>query len=63
LRGKLPRREKRNVSLFEVKALPKPAPQVLAAAIEQLAARFGNRLVTSQAVRAQHAHTTTWLKP
>src|SRR5271156_6650718 len=26
-----------------------------------LAARFGNRLVTSQAVREQHAHTTTWI--
>ena len=30
-------------------------------AIDALAARFGNRLVTSQAVREQHAHTTTWL--
>ena len=26
-----------------------------------LAARFGNKLVTSDAVRAQHANTTTWL--
>jgi D-lactate dehydrogenase (cytochrome) len=26
-----------------------------------LAARFGNRLVTSQAVREQHGHTLTWL--
>ena len=51
------------MSLFEVKDLPKPAPQALAATIEQLAARFGNRLITSQAVRDQHAHTTTWLKP
>jgi D-lactate dehydrogenase (cytochrome) len=31
------------------------------AVIAALAARFGNRLVTSQAVREQHAHTTTWL--
>jgi D-lactate dehydrogenase (cytochrome) len=62
LHGKLPRLE-RNVSLFEVKDLARPAPQALAATIEQLAARFGNRLVTSQAVRDQHAHTTTWLKP
>jgi D-lactate dehydrogenase (cytochrome) len=62
LRGKLPRREGA-VSLFEVKDLARPAPQALAATIEQLAARFGNRLVTSQAVRDQHAHTTTWLKP
>src|ERR1700676_3738436 len=31
------------------------------AVIAALAARFGNRLVTSQAVREQHGHTTTWL--
>ena len=36
-------------------------PTAVAAAIEALAARFGNRLVTSLAVREQHAHTTTWL--
>ena len=41
--------------------LKRPAPQALAGAIEALAARFGNRLVTSQAVRDQHAHTTTSL--
>src|SRR5271169_615019 len=29
--------------------------------ITALAARFGNRLVTSQAVCEQHAHTTTWI--
>ena len=41
-----------------------PTPvQTVASAIEALAARFGNRLVTSQAVRDQHAHTTTWLAP
>jgi D-lactate dehydrogenase (cytochrome) len=41
---------------------PKRAePGAVAAAVEKLAARFGNRLVTSQAVREQHAHTTTWL--
>jgi D-lactate dehydrogenase (cytochrome) len=33
----------------------------VAAAVEALAARFGNRLVTSLAVRQQHANTTTWL--
>jgi len=31
------------------------------AVIAALAARYGNRLVTSQAVREQHANTTTWL--
>jgi D-lactate dehydrogenase (cytochrome) len=35
----------------------KAADTVIAA----LAARFGNRLVTAQAVREQHAHTTTWI--
>ena len=41
--------------------LKRPEPQALASAVEALAARFGNRLITSQAVREQHAHTTTWL--
>ncbi|HEY8668619.1 MAG TPA: hypothetical protein VIL86_18375, partial [Tepidisphaeraceae bacterium] len=43
--------------------LKRPEPQALAAAVEALAARFGNRLITSKAVRDQHAHTTTWLAP
>ncbi len=43
--------------------LKRPEPQALASTIEALAARFGNRLITSQAVRDQHAHTTTWLEP
>ena len=43
--------------------LKRPEPQALAGALEALAARFGNRLITSQAVREQHAHTTTWLAP
>src|SRR6266852_8174873 len=41
--------------------LKRPEPQALASTVEALAARFGNRLITSQAVRDQHAHTTTWL--
>ena len=36
-------------------------PTAVEAAIRALAQRFGNRLVTSQAVRAQHANTTTWI--
>ena len=32
----------------------------IAAAVSELTAAFGNRLVTSQAVRRQHGHTTTW---
>ena len=34
---------------------------VIEATIRELAAQFGNRLVTSQAVREQHANTTTWI--
>jgi len=37
------------------------APAVRAALTRDLAARFGNKLVTSQAVREQHGHTLTWL--
>src|SRR5260221_3541610 len=43
--------------------LQRPEPQALAATVEALATRFGNRLITSQAVRDQHPHTTTWLAP
>src|SRR2546421_10535296 len=36
-------------------------PAAVKAVIAALAAQFGNRLVTSQAVREQHANTTTWI--
>jgi D-lactate dehydrogenase (cytochrome) len=36
-------------------------PRVAAAVTAELAAHFGNRLVTSQAVREQHANTLTWI--
>jgi D-lactate dehydrogenase (cytochrome) len=36
-------------------------PKAVAAVLQALAARFGNRLVTSQAVREQHGNTTTWV--
>jgi len=36
-------------------------PKAVAAVIAALAARFGNRLVTSRAVREQHGNTTTWI--
>jgi len=39
----------------------KPDRKAVDAVIGALAARFGNRLVTSQAVREQHGHTTTWI--
>jgi D-lactate dehydrogenase (cytochrome) len=35
--------------------------KAVAALLAALAARFGNRLATSQAVREQHGHTLTWL--
>lgn len=38
-----------------------PSQDAVAAVIAALAARFGNRLVTSQAVRHQHGHTLTWI--
>ena len=34
----------------------------LQSALEALTARFGNRLVTSTAVREQHGHTLTWIR-
>jgi D-lactate dehydrogenase (cytochrome) len=36
-------------------------PAAIKAVVEKLAAAFGNRLVTSQAVREQHGHTLTWI--
>ncbi|MGL4975936.1 MAG: FAD-binding oxidoreductase, partial [Bosea sp. (in: a-proteobacteria)] len=38
-----------------------PAPSAIEAVTQALAAMFGNRLVTSQAVREQHANTLTWI--
>jgi D-lactate dehydrogenase (cytochrome) len=37
-------------------------PKAISAAVAALTAKFGNRLVTSQAVREQHANTTTWIE-
>lgn len=37
------------------------APSALAQAIGALGTRFGSRLSVSQAMREQHAHSTTWL--
>ena len=36
-------------------------PAAIKAVTDALAAAFGNRLVTSQAVREQHGHTLTWI--
>jgi D-lactate dehydrogenase (cytochrome) len=40
---------------------PRADPKALATVLAALAARFGNHLVTSQAVREQHGNTTTWV--
>ncbi len=47
----------------EAKKTTNPASDPLAtgAALAELAAHFGNRLVTSQAVREQHGNTLTWI--
>src|SRR5947209_1137446 len=37
-------------------------PAAIKAVVAALAAQFGNRLVTSLAVREQHANTTTWIE-
>ncbi len=39
----------------------RPSPEVVASATLEFQRRFGNRAVTSQSVREQHAHTTTWI--
>ena len=44
---------------------PAPArrdPKAIEATVRALAAKFGNRLVTSQAVREQHGNTITWIE-
>jgi D-lactate dehydrogenase (cytochrome) len=39
----------------------RPDAAIIEALTGELTSRFGNRVVTSLAVREQHAHTTTWL--
>ncbi|MGA0597214.1 FAD-binding oxidoreductase [Enterovirga sp. CN4-39] len=40
----------------------RPDAETIAELTGQLTSRYGNRVVTSLAVRQQHAHTTTWLE-
>ena len=49
------------MALVEAKQRTPQEHQATDKVIGQLAAQFGNRMVTSQAVREQHAHTTTWI--
>jgi D-lactate dehydrogenase (cytochrome) len=43
-----------------VRGRPRPDAKAVASTLSALAATFGNRLVTSLAVRQQHGNTTTW---
>jgi D-lactate dehydrogenase (cytochrome) len=47
---------------IEAVAAPSRDPKSIERAIAALAAKFGNRLVTSRAVREQHGNTVTWLE-
>ena len=49
------------MALAEAKTEQKRDRKAVDGVIAALAARFGNRLVTSQAVREQHGHTMTWI--
>src|SRR5471032_1864426 len=46
----------------ETSAPARRDPQAIEDAVRALATRFGNRLVTSQAVRQQHGNTVTWIE-
>ena len=48
------------MALAEAKTEQKRDRKAVDGVIAALAAQFGNRLVTSQAVREQHGHTVTW---
>ena len=47
--------------MVETTAPARRDPKAIEAAVRALAAKFGNRLVTSQAVREQHGNTVTWI--
>src|ERR1700704_6059008 len=49
-------------SVTENRARSQTRSGAVGAVIAELAAQFGNRLVTSTAVREQHANTTTWVE-
>ena len=50
------------MALAEAPERSKEERKAAAVAIATLAARYGNRLATSQALREQHGHTTTWIE-
>ena len=46
----------------EASAPSRRDPKAIETAVRALTARFGNRVVTSQAVRQQHGNTVTWIE-
>jgi D-lactate dehydrogenase (cytochrome) len=50
------------MALAQAATAPARNPQAIQAVVAALAARFGNRLVTSRAVREQHGNTITWIE-
>src|SRR3974390_2762731 len=50
------------MALVEAPERTKEERKAAAAVIAALAARYGNRLATSAALRQQHGHTTTWIE-
>src|SRR3989440_9173205 len=50
------------MAVAELTATAARSPKAIDAAIAALAATFGNRLVTSQAVREQHGNILTWIE-
>ena len=50
------------MAVLEATTRTKQERKAADAVIATLAARYGNRLVTSHAVREQHGHTTTWIE-
>src|SRR4051794_17389676 len=50
------------MAVAELAAVQPRNEKAVKGAIAALAAKFGNRLVTSQAVREQHGNTLTWIE-
>jgi D-lactate dehydrogenase (cytochrome) len=50
------------MALLDAKRSDEAGARDVGAALAALAARFGNRLVTSQAVRTQHGNSLTWIE-
>ncbi len=48
--------------MAETSAFAARDPKAIETAVRALTARFGNRVVTSQAVREQHGNTVTWIE-